>query len=391
MKTINTLSLFNGMNCIGLALKKMGISFNLYASEIDKHANKVSSALFPDTVNLGCVIWVRRAICWKDNTIYKFLNSPIISKANKDKFNKLLFLRQINFDLVVGGSPCQGFSFAGKQLNFKDPRSKLFFEFVKILDKIREKNPKVKFLLENVKMKKEFQKIISKCMGVEPIEINSALVSAQNRKRLYWTNLTPMFKKTLFGLPSPMIPQPKDRGILLKDILQTAVDEKYYIGEKQKDFILNSERLKKKYTQVNGEKALTMRARQFANWNGNYVCARQVGRKLIDGKRADDADIKAKQMLELREDNKTGTLTTVQKDNLILLVPEATKKGYCLFKDAKIRRLTPKECCHLQTIAAWAIEIILNCGVSDYQIYKMLGNGWTVEVIIYLLSFHYKN
>ena len=253
MKPINTLSLFNGMNCIGLALKKMGISFNLYASEIDKHANKVSSALFPDTVNLGCVIWVRRAICWKDHTIYKFLNSPIISKANKDKFNKLLFLRQINFDLVVGGSPCQGFSFAGKQLNFKDPRSKLFFEFVKILDKIREKNPKVKFLLENVKMKKEFQKIISKCMGVEPIEINSALVSAQNRKRLYWTNLAPMFKKTLFGLPSPMIPQPKDKGILLKDILQTDVDDKYYIGEKQKDFILNSERLKKKYIQANGD------------------------------------------------------------------------------------------------------------------------------------------
>ena len=114
--------------------------------------------------------------------------------------------------ILIGGSPCQGFSFAGKQLNFDDPRSKLFFEYVRVL---KEWKPDY-FLLENVKMKKEFQDIISEQLGVEPIEINSALVSAQNRKRLYWTNI-------------PNVEQPEDKGVLLKDILQENVDEKYYI------------------------------------------------------------------------------------------------------------------------------------------------------------------
>jgi site-specific DNA-cytosine methylase len=103
-------------------------------------------------------------------------------------------------DLLIGGSPCQGFSFAGKQLNFDDPRSKLFFEFVRLKEEL---NPKY-FLLENVKMKKESQDVISEYLGVEPVEINSALVSAQNRKRLYWTNI-----------PFDM---PEDKGILLKDV-----------------------------------------------------------------------------------------------------------------------------------------------------------------------------
>src|SRR5690606_10223766 len=112
-------------------------------------------------------------------------------------------------DLLLGGSPCQGFSFAGKQLNFFDPRSKLFFDYVKALEKLKPKY----FLLENVKMKKEYENVITQHLGVKPIEINSALVSAQNRKRLYWTNI-------------PGITQPEDKGIILKDIVHENVDLK---------------------------------------------------------------------------------------------------------------------------------------------------------------------
>ena len=124
--------------------------------------------------------------------------------------------------MIIGGSPCQGFSRAGKQLNFDDPRSKLFFEFVKI---VRNYKPKY-FLLENVMMKKERQDIISEELGVKPIEINSSLVSGQNRKRLYWTNI-------------PGVTLPEDKGIKLKDILQEDVEEKYYYSAERRNRIIN--------------------------------------------------------------------------------------------------------------------------------------------------------
>ena len=159
-------------SCGQLALQRAGIKVDKYfASEIDKHAIKVTQQNFPYTVQLG------------DVTKWETWELPKI-------------------DLLIGGSPCQGFSFAGKQLNFSDPRSKLFFEYVKVLQNVKPKY----FLLENVKMKQEYQGIISSYLGVEPIEINSSLVSAQNRKRLYWTNI-------------PNVTQPEDRGILLKDIV----------------------------------------------------------------------------------------------------------------------------------------------------------------------------
>ena len=171
-KEINVLSLFDGISCGQIALERAGIKVkNYFASEIDKNAIKVTRANYAKTIHIGDVKNVRA------------IDLP-------------------NIDLLIGGSPCQGFSFAGKQLNFDDPRSKLFFEFVRLL---KEAKPKY-FLLENVRMRKSSQDIISECLGCEPIEINSNLVSAQNRKRLYWTNI-------------PDIKQPKDKGILLQDVI----------------------------------------------------------------------------------------------------------------------------------------------------------------------------
>ena len=169
---INVLSLFDGISCGQIALERAGIEVeNYFASEIDKYAIQITMSNYPNTKQLGSVLNVNGA------------DLPKI-------------------DLLIGGSPCQGFSFAGKQLNFNDPRSKLFFEFVRLKN---ECNPTY-FLLENNKMKKEYQDIISSYLGVEPIKINSKLVSAQNRSRLYWTNI-------------PNVKEPDDRNIMLKDII----------------------------------------------------------------------------------------------------------------------------------------------------------------------------
>ena len=194
---ITVLSLFDGMSCGQLALQKLGIKVKqYYAAEIDKHAIQVTQHNFPNTIQLGDVTKV--------------------------------FAKDLpKIDLLIGGSPCQGFSFAGKQLAFDDPRSKLFFEFVRLKN---ECNPTY-FMLENVKMKKEFEIIISKYMGVAPIEINSALLSAQNRVRLYWTNIANEPYGS-FGDMQCTIPQPKDKGILLRDILESDVMDKYYLSDK---------------------------------------------------------------------------------------------------------------------------------------------------------------
>jgi len=179
---MNALSLFDGMSCGQIALNRAGIKYDKYfASEIDKPAIKVTMANYPNTIQLGSVLDV------------KATDLPKI-------------------DLLIGGSPCQGFSFAGKQLNFNDPRSSLFFEYVRLL---RECTPKY-FLLENVKMKKEYEDVITDFLGVSPVKINSSLVSAQNRERLYWTNI-------------PIKTMPEDKGLTLKDVVSNANHHKITI------------------------------------------------------------------------------------------------------------------------------------------------------------------
>lgn len=275
---INVLSLFDGMSCGQIALDQLGIEVdNYYASEIDKYAIQIAKKNYPNTIHLGNVT----SIYVKD----KRLNLPQI-------------------DLLMGGSPCQGFSFAGKQLNFDDPRSVLFFEFVRLL---KECKPKY-FLLENVRMKKEFQNIISEYLGVEPIIINSSLLSAQNRVRLYWTNI-------------PDVVQPEDKNIVLKDILEEDLEEH------------------------------------------KVLCAALRGRQITKGSK------EYTQMLEIRDDGKTNTLTTVQKDNVVTV------------NDRYYRRLTPIECERLQTVPDGYTE-----GISNSQRYKMIGNGWTVAVIKHLFA-----
>jgi DNA (cytosine-5)-methyltransferase 3A len=153
---MNVLSLFDGMSCGQIALNQLGFKVNNYfASEIEPASMKVAKHNFPNTIHIGDV-----------------------TKVKGSELPKI--------DLLIGGSPCQGFSFAGKQLNFNDPRSALFFEFVRLF---KETNPKY-FLLENVRMKTEYQDVITEHLNwIEPIAINSSLVSAQNRNRLYWTNI----------------------------------------------------------------------------------------------------------------------------------------------------------------------------------------------------------
>lgn len=239
---MNVLSLFDGMSCGRIALRELGIEpEHYYASEIDKFAISQTRLNFPDTIHLGDVTkWREWEIDW--GTI----------------------------DLILAGSPCQGFSFAGKQLAFDDPRSKLFFVFVDILNHVKALNPDVFFLLENVNMKKEHMRVFTEYCGVHPVNINSNLVSAQNRNRWYWTNIRTK-KVGLFGEIHSDIPQPKDEGILLRDILEEEVDEKYYLSEKAIRYISNDKHMEKRFTQIDGDKAVSLMAAGTCNNTGTFI------------------------------------------------------------------------------------------------------------------------
>ena len=203
MKIDNVLSIFDGMSCLQIALKELDIKFDTYyASEIDQHAIKQTQLNFHNTKQMGSVTeWRTWDIDWS------------------------------TIGLIGAGSPCQGFSFAGKQLAFDDPRSVLFFVFIDILNHCKKFNPNVRFLLENVDMKREHMVVINAYTGVFAVNINSNLVSAQNRNRWYWSNIRTK-EVGLFGEVHTDIPQPKDRCILLKDILEKEVPEKYYLSDK---------------------------------------------------------------------------------------------------------------------------------------------------------------
>ena len=260
------------------------------------------------------------------------------------------------------------------------------------------------YLFENVDMKQEYKNYISNLFQSSYIKINSALLTAQSRKRVYWTNIE-------------NIEQPSDKGIFLKDIIEDDVDEKYYVNNiKEINVVLNPKQLKKKYSAVNPDKALCMTARQFSSWNGTYqlspvriaeignggqgervydidgkstalsalgggrgaktglYCVASRGRNIVDGKRADIKGAKTEQRLEVRFDEKSNCLTTVQKDNYVLILIDGVYY--------RIRRLTPTEYEKLQ-----GLKPDYTKGISDSKRYECLGNGWTVPVISHILSF----
>ena len=275
------LSLFDGMSCGMLALKRAGIQVDSYfASEIDKYAVQVSKKNWSEIVHIGDVTQVK----YKDGVLQTQFGSY-----------------KTKIDMVIGGSPCTSFSVAGDGSGFNG-ESGLFFEYLRIL---REVNPKY-FLLENVVMKKQWEEVINNELGVKPIMINSALVSAQNRKRLYWTNIDG-------------ITQPQDKGVLLKDVVKKPVfvtPPSYLLGEycgRQRLSIVNE-------------------------YIGKSAC---LTASMYKGQRP----------------------SYIKQDNLV-------------------HKLTPIECERLQTLPDNYTD-----GVSNSQRYKMIGNGWTVDVIAHIFSF----
>ena len=301
---MRVLSLFDGICCGHLALERAGIKIDSYdAYEIEKNAIKATETNFPDVIQHGDVTI-------EDFTKYKG-----------------------KIDLLIGGSPCTNLSMAGNGQGLKGSQSKLFYEYARA---IKEAQPKY-FLLENVIMKKEWEDIITNILGVEPIEINSSLVSAQNRRRLYWTNI-------------PNVTLPEDKNITLEDVLEDI--------EFPNPAAIRGRRLNK---------------------------ATIVGRRLDkNGHRKDtDKTIPITQCLEVRATNtdKSNCLTTVDKDNV--LTPLSIGRHPDAFKNnLPFRYYTTKEMCRLQTVP----DDFLNM-IPDSAARKALGNGWTVDVIAHIFSF----
>lgn len=322
---MNVLSLFDGMSCGQIALDRTGIKVdNYYASEIDNHAITVTLANYPDTIQLGDINnWQNWDLPWH------------------------------KIDLVLAGSPCQGFSFAGKQLAFEDPRSRLFFTFIDILEELKGWNPSIDFLLENVRMKKEYLDIITKYVGVDPVFINSALLSAQNRQRYYWTNL----KITI----------PEDKGLLLSDILL----------EKGTPVIKN----RGTYYSILSDKSMCLDANYFKGADNHgqrtllYLSkeAENRGREKYKGKVWKSGNRMGNMQFPDKTSKKSKCLSAT-------LIKGARETIHVEDKDG-IRLLHPIECERLQTVPD-----NYTAAVSNTQRYKMLGNGWTVDVIAHILK-----
>jgi DNA-cytosine methyltransferase len=420
---MNVLSLFDGMSCGQQALERAGIKVdNYYASEIDKYAIQVTMANYPNTIQLGSVVDV---------------NGYDLPKI----------------DLLIGGSPCQSFSFAGKRkgMSTKDEQeilnlehylqlksegyefegqSYLFWEYMRLIYEVKPKY----FLLENVMMGEKWEKVLSKAIGVTPIMINSSLVSAQNRKRLYWTNIG-MESAGLFGYPVSIIDQPKDKGILLKDIIESEVDEKYFLKQNFKNERLKTNLIKNKnelkdlclldsYNQaIYYDKSITINTRVNASSNFHIYQTRETNavkiiangcKEQVIGRKA-QPDGTYKRKYEISNDEKSKTLETnkhknnvsigvrkvnqlntslesggvqpyqqnrVYDSNGIMTALDLDSSRKSVYVDSQIRRLTPIECERLQTVK----DNYTNC-VSDTQRYRMLGNGWTVDVIAHIFGY----
>lgn len=383
----NALSLFNGISGCHLALERAEIKHGqVYYAEIDKYANMVTEKHYPNDIALGDVTkWREWDIDWS------------------------------SIGLVTAGFPCQAWSVAGKQLGDKDERGMLFWTALEIIAHVLKHNPSAKFLMENVKMKKDFEQYIThhteQALGkVEKTLINSALVSAQNRQRYYWTNFE--------------VTQPDDKGILLKDILEDGVNSRdksqtilatiykenaksmvkrnkmglvvggairgrYIVNGKRKDHKMKTAGLTEQRLEVrNDEKTNTLTTVQKDNVVV-YRPASIVGRRLNDNGVRDDynKNVPFTQCLQVKHKNdKMGCLTTVEKDTVLSTAEAGRYPDIYNRDDIQYRKLTPIECERLQTLPDnWT-----DC-LSNTQRYKSLGNAWTVDVIAHILQCGFKS
>lgn len=378
---MNVISLFDGMSCAMIALNRLGIKpDNYFASEIDKYAIQVSKSNWPEIIHIGDVSKVH----YFEGILYTEFGSYEVSFAN---------------GLICGGSPCQGFSFAGKQLNFEDPRSKLFFEFVRIYEEIKAEHPQVKVFLENVVMKKEYQVVISEKLGLQPVLINSALVSAQNRKRLYWTNI-------------PFQGQPADRGILLKDILETegnGVIKNHGEYEEREDKGMCLDANYFKGVDNPGQRTLIKSCIEVGNiYPKNGMAGRiysdegkspslrttsggnSMPKILLDQITSDtnrkfdisfheNGNIRPHK-LDVRKSGISEIGTIVHPDNKCV-THIASHTPNVLQNNFSYRKLTVIECERLQ-----CVDDNYTNHVSNSQRYRMLGNGWNVDTIVHLFE-----
>lgn len=347
---MNVLSLFDGISIARVALERAGIKVdNYYASEIDKYAIEVSKKKYPDIIQVGSVVDLK-------------------GEDFKD------------IDLIIGGSPCQDLSIANKNRKGLDgSRSSLFYEYVKILNEVKPKF----FILENVNsMPKEAKQIITDTLfGIEPIMINAALVSAQNRKRLFWVG-----KLVGDTYEQVKIELPEDKGILLRDILEYDVDEKYYVKNERKNTLISNRpqdiNKPKGNTLLVGGTNPTIRIGSFNSGGQGDRIYSEEGKSVALSANGDGRGAKTGLYVipvalrnrgegkkpEYNETEKANSMTTVQTDSMVQ-------------QNMQIRKLTPIECERLQSLPDNYTD-----GISNSQRYKALGNGFNCAVIEHIIK-----
>lgn len=338
---MRVLSLFDGISVAQQALKELGVLPTYYASEIDKYAISITQKNHPNTIQMGSVLEI---------------NSP----DHQD------------IDLLIGGSPCQDLSIAKKnRQGLNGSRSGLFWEYVRILQEVKPKY----FVLENVNsMPKEAKQVITEALGVEPIMINAALVSAQNRKRLFWTNI-------------PNVTLPEDQGILLRDILEPKVDESFFVKDKSNTIRTSGRgsgiddkhnwdtiRVGEFNSGGQGDRIYSEDGKSVAlSANGGDRGAK-TGLYLVKGvasrtyPRTKQEGVERKKQIEIRTDEKSNAMTSVSGDSMVL-------------ENSIVRKLTPIECERLQSLPDNYTD-----GVSNTQRYKALGNAFNCAVIKHILK-----
>ncbi len=338
---MRVLSLFDGISVAQQALKELGVLPTYYASEIDKYAISITQKNHPNAVQMGSVLEI---------------NSPDYQ----------------DIDLLIGGSPCQDLSIAKKnRQGLSGSRSGLFWEYVRILQEVKPKY----FVLENVNsMPKEAKQVITEALGVEPIMINAALVSAQNRKRLFWTNI-------------PNVTLPEDKGILLRDILEPKVDERYFVKDKSNTIRTSGRgsgiddkhnwdtiRVGEFNSGGQGDRIYSEDGKSVAlSANGGGRGAK-TGLYLVKGvasrtyPRTKQDGVERKKQIEVRADEKSNAMTSVSGDSMVL-------------ENSIVRKLTPIECERLQSLPDNYTD-----GVSNTQRYKALGNAFNCAVIKHILK-----